>query len=75
MAKVEKRGKCWIWTAGVNGRGRPSFALHRSAIRADFFSYSTFVAELPEDHTLIHTCGKHRCVNPDHLKPEPRMIP
>jgi hypothetical protein len=59
---------CWIWTGSVTKRGygrinrNDNRAIHRLA-------YTTFVAPVPPDLELDHTCENKRCWRPEHLEP------
>lgn len=70
MAKVDKTDTCWLWTAGVGGRGGYGrFWISGHSEFAHRFSYELARGPIPEGLTLDHLCRNTKCVNPDHLEP------
>ncbi len=70
-AKIDKRGKCWLWTAATAGAGYGTFRLsnprryvyaHRLALERKLGR-----ALRPKEYAL-HSCDVPRCVHPDHLR-------
>lgn len=64
FSRVEIASGCWRWIGGVNGRGYGMFngkSSHR-------FTYSWFVAPIPEGLVIDHLCLNKLCVNPAHLE-------
>lgn len=71
--KVNKTDTCWLWTAGVTGRGGyGAFCVNYKMIPAHRYSYTILKGEIPERMELDHLCRNRRCVNPDHLEPVTR---
>jgi hypothetical protein len=59
---------CWLWSgATTNGYGVIQEGGRQQ--RAHRVMYEQLVAPIPEGDDLHHTCGKRRCVNPEHLIP------
>jgi HNH endonuclease len=72
MTKVEKRGRCWVWTGkwvssggygivGIGHRGRTRVYVHR-------YAYERHHGPIPLGMLVLHTCDSRRCVNPRHLR-------
>ena len=60
---------CWLWTGWRNHDG---YGVYYSTDRTTFvhrLSYQMFVGEIPEGHTIHHTCQQRACFNPEHLQP------
>jgi hypothetical protein len=65
---VNKTSGCWLWTGEVDHNGRAMFSVNSVCVLAARFSYSTFVAPIPERLLVLHTCDNVLCVNfEDHL--------
>jgi hypothetical protein len=65
-AKVDKTGKCWLWTGATYGPGYGHFKLAGKARGAHRVAWLLAHGEWPKLHVL-HTCDTPRCVRPDHL--------
>ncbi len=62
--------ECWVWQADATADGTPLFTAEADEVwSADHFAYEALVGEIPEHHTLVHTCDTGRmCVNPRHMR-------
>jgi len=62
-------GRCWVWTAGINGgTGYGMFGIrHGKMMDAHRFSYLLAHGSIPEKHDVHHVCLVRRCVRPAHL--------
>ena len=68
LSHIEKTETgCWRWTGYLDKKGYARFD-YAGGGRASRFSYSTFVAPIPEGLTLDHLCRNRDCVNPAHLE-------
>jgi len=68
--KVAITATCWLWTGAKNGNGYASVRSGNGGTAlAHRMSYEMFVGPIPEDLTIDHLCGIHRCINPAHLEP------
>lgn len=78
---------CWEWTAYILPGGYGMFGVSAEDVRlAHRASYEFHIGPIPDGLDLDHkchdpkicaggkTCPHRRCVNPDHLKPEPRKV-
>jgi hypothetical protein len=69
LAKVEKRGGCWVWTAGRTPGGYGRISVDGRMKVAHRVAYELFLAEIPAGLVLHHVCLNPGCVNPAHLEP------
>lgn len=60
---------CWLWVGAVQSRGYGSVGIDGRTHLAHRVSYQTFVAPIPDDLQIDHTCRVHQCVRPSHLEP------
>jgi hypothetical protein len=69
--KVDKRGECWIWTAGTSAAGYGLFGSGEQGkmVYAHRTAYQFEAGPIPDGLELDHLCRNPRCVNPDHLEP------
>lgn len=77
LAKVDKTGSCWLWTAGLDNHGYGAFNARtnqgrRRTKKAHRWSYEHHVGPIPDGLDLDHLCRVRSCVNPDHLEPVTR---
>lgn len=63
-------GRCWVWTAGINGRtGYGRFTVkHGEMMDAHRYSYLLSYGSIPEGYDVHHECHLRRCLNPSHLR-------
>lgn len=65
---------CWIWRPSLGKRGRPvvfqkdEHGVSR-AINVAKIAYELFIAAVPVDMELHHSCVHEWCVRPTHLQP------
>lgn len=75
LAKVDRSGLCWLWTAYTNPRGYGQFGIGSrtdgtaKVIPAHRWAYEHWVGPIPDGLTIDHLCRNRPCVNPDHLEP------
>lgn len=73
--KVQVLGpdNCWVWLAGVNGKGYGQFNLGRKVSKSITAHVFSWILEnkipVPLGLQLDHLCRVHACVNPRHLEP------
>jgi hypothetical protein len=68
--KVQRRDgdACWEWTARTDRSGYGIFSVTRRALaRAHRLSFLLSGGVVPGTGCVLHRCGNHRCVRPDHL--------
>lgn len=68
LAKVDRSGDCWLWTATINASGYGSFSFGKTAALAHRASFELFVRRIAEGMELDHLCEVRHCVNPAHLE-------
>lgn len=68
-AKVDKSGKCWVWTGSKERRGYGYFNLHGKIKKAHRLSYEWANGPIPPGIQIDHICFNKACVNPAHLRP------
>lgn len=72
-AKVDKSGRCWLWTASKNSKGYGYFGLTRvdgknKIVKAHRWSWEQWYGPIPEDKVLDHVvCDNPSCVKPTHM--------
>jgi hypothetical protein len=68
-SKVQRTPEaCWLWTARVDRGGYGIFSVNREKlVRAHRLSWLLAGNADPGNACLLHRCGNHRCVRPDHL--------
>ena len=71
LAKVDRSGDCWLWTASrlKAGYGQFGFFINRKlyTVLAHRVSYVLHHGEIPDGMFVMHTCDNPSCVNPAHL--------
>jgi hypothetical protein len=70
-SKVDRRGKCWIWTASRDPSGYGFFRLNGRMHKAHRVAWELTHGPLPQGQghnvCVLHRCDTTSCVNPDHL--------
>ena len=67
-SKVRRAEACWEWLARVDRGGYGIFSITREKlVRAHRLSWLLSGQADPGAACLLHRCGNHRCVRPDHL--------
>lgn len=66
--KVDRGGKCWIWTASTNSEGYGNFWVDGRLVKAHRFSYELVRGKIKDGFQLDHLCRVRACVNPNHLE-------
>jgi hypothetical protein len=72
-SKVDKHGRCWIWTASKDEKGYGYFGLtsvngKSRVVRAHRWAWEQENGPVPEGLMLDHVvCDNPSCVNPAHL--------
>lgn len=62
--------RCWIWTGGRGGKGRPSQRYGQfKGGRAHRIAFTLERGTIPAGLVLDHLCRRRVCVNPEHLEP------
>jgi hypothetical protein len=69
LAKVQKTGMCWLWTAWLDRNGYGRFWLDGRNLGAHRVAYELFVGPIPAGLEIDHLCRVRNCVNPEHLEP------
>jgi len=66
-SKVRKGEGCWEWTAAkVHGYGY--FGMDGKLRRAHRVAWEIASGPIPPGAVVLHDCGNHGCVRPDHLR-------
>lgn len=66
-SKVDKSGKCWLWTGAVDGDGYGSVNLAKRRLTAHRVALELDGRLLAPGEVIRHSCNRPRCVNPAHL--------
>lgn len=72
--KTDKRGECWLWTAGRNACGYgivwdPAAGTNGTMRLAHRVAYELEFGPIPKGKELDHLCRTRHCVRPAHLEP------
>jgi hypothetical protein len=70
LAKVDKSGECWLWTAAKDRDGYGQFKLDGRMRAAHRVSWEMEHGPIPDGLEVDHRCFNHACVNPSpaHLR-------
>lgn len=63
---------CWIWDGALNDKGYGRFAVAGKHILAHRFAYELWEGPILEGEEVLHLCGNHACVRPEHLRVLPK---
>ena len=66
-SKVDRSGKCWLWTAAKMKGGYGGFKWAGRMWRAHRAAWLLTYGHIPDNLMLCHTCDTPACVNPAHL--------
>lgn len=66
---IDESSGCWLWVAGVDGRGYGRFSVGSTAHWAHRWAFEYLVGPVGDGLVLDHLCRVHSCVNPAHLEP------
>ena len=66
-SKVKRTNNCWIWQAGLQGKGYGSFWHNGKSICAHRFAWELVKGAIPKGTCVLHKCDNSKCVNPDCL--------
>lgn len=66
--KVDKSGKCWLWTGSLSSKGYGHFGDGKRIVPAHRFSYQLANGDIPAGMQIDHICHTRNCVNPEHLR-------
>jgi hypothetical protein len=59
---------CWIYVGDMkNGYGEFWLRSQKKLVHAHRFAYTCFIAVIPDDQCVLHTCDNPACCNPQHL--------
>jgi len=67
FSKIDRSGKCWLWTAGKHTRGYGVFFLHGKNVRVSRLIWEIFYGPIPIGLDVLHKCDNPPCCNPEHL--------
>jgi hypothetical protein len=67
-AKVDRTGRCWLWTAGVDSCGYGVFWYEGAPQRAHRVSWQLTRGRIPRRRKVLHRCDTPGCVRPTHLR-------
>lgn len=65
--RVHKTESCWIWTGTAVGFGYGMFRVNGKPVMTHNYSYELHNGPISNGLRVLHKCGNHPCVNPDHL--------
>lgn len=68
LAKVDKTGPCWLWTAWIERNGYGRFWLDGRQQGAHRVAYELYVGPIAPELQIDHLCRVRSCVNPLHLE-------
>ena len=66
---------CWLWQGELTARGFTRVRVHGVETTAHQHAWALTYGALPAESglKLLHRCGNHRCVRPDHLQPSSHL--
>lgn len=72
LAKVDRSGECWLWTAALNNKGYGIILVNGRPRLAHRVIYTLMIGPIPSGGgyhgtCVLHRCDNARCVNPAHL--------
>lgn len=65
--KVDKIGRCWLWTASVTRRGYGQFRVGNRMVHAHRVGWEMVNGPVPTGMEVCHRCDTPRCVRAAHL--------
>jgi hypothetical protein len=72
LAKTDKSGNCWLWTAGKTSGGYGTKRFEKRNYVVHRLAYELWVGPIPDGLDLDHLCHQRDCLRPDHLRPVTR---
>lgn len=67
-SKVDKSGKCWIWTGYTSPKGYGTMKVNGVTTSVHRVSYLLAKGAIPKGLVIDHLCCNPPCINPDHLE-------
>ena len=67
LAKVDRSGSCWLWTAATDPDGYGRFRFDGENRKAPRVAYALAVGHITDGLCVLHRCDNPRCVRPSHL--------
>lgn len=75
---VIDENNCWLWQAGITGKGYAVFRIgvgeNRKSIGVHRWVYEQFFGEIQDDLVCDHLCRVRNCLNPQHIEPVTHAI-
>jgi hypothetical protein len=65
--RLDRSGRCWVWTGGRQGRGYGQLTVHYRRLLLHRVVYEWAFGEIPAGLVVRHTCDNPPCCNPAHL--------
>ena len=66
-ARSQSDGDCLIWSGPTDSNGYGRINIQGRGVPVHRASYEAFIGPIPTGRSVAQSCGKHNCVNPEHL--------